>query len=923
MYTVIFTWCAADGKKQLILKKVEPWNSVRVTFNIPKHAALRLKQLAEQGSASLRQIGVLGVQIQGDRLVSLTVATPNNQRAELIINTHDESGQSGTSGVPSAAVAGASHDPGLPSSSEELGSPGASMEVTRKNIEEYLRQGFGSILTPSSSAAGPSGAGPSGMDMFKARALPVDGGPVRTSYVPEGGIPGPSGLNDLRARSTLPGNRGHPMGAFTPAAVSGGVLMPGQLGPRAKAADPLAQQQHQHPQERMDQQLGMIAHQQHEHMIPHPQPQQQGVSQGTALPQTAAVGYNMMELPPPPPYPHGPGKGAPNNVSRKKKKGTPSSPLLINLLQTEPRAGTNSVMATPGTGDKPKKKRRPKKKVAAALDNNDGQFLSSGNPSLPLDPNKTSGIGPLQTGPTEEEMSAVLHRRVSPIPLPTPSVIGFTSTAPDHRVVSEGFRERPPPTASAALVSLAHNQRTSVESGSDTIINPYTGHLEPRDSADLSPVREQHKSPGGSLPKGARTGVVSADSNLPAPFSTIAAEDSRTGTGDSVHIGLGSFHPETTVPSSSISLPSSSPITSVSLSSHTAGVSRTGLTVQPTPGAPARTTSTPSPLPGGAAGPTVYARLPVDPSHMMPRPLAAGPRRSSHPLLADTVNVTSTPTSIAVSSGQPLVQLDSHQPMMAVTSEAGERLPVHHPALRPQSSVHTNTSHNVSVGDVRLRGMVGVGGMEGGHVTAGNHQTGPVTNTQPVKPTPSVVADVRQGVPLPAPLSVQQQNDSLKLLNSSSTVVGVVQRLTAETAGNTTSHSPAGSKPPSDGDDNSNHSPVSQIGPSSLLDANGTKVENHDSGVGSSSERSDDMTPSEVGDSEFHTTVSTTEPSATDSNGSKAAVGVKKAVVNCEKVPSSDQHSLTVGYVQANQHSAGLYSKESSKPAAESLLLGK
>lgn len=77
----------ADPQKQVIVKKVEPWNSVRVTLNIPRQAALRLKQLAEQGNSRLRQLGVLAVQIEGDHLVSLTLATPGNQRTELILRT--------------------------------------------------------------------------------------------------------------------------------------------------------------------------------------------------------------------------------------------------------------------------------------------------------------------------------------------------------------------------------------------------------------------------------------------------------------------------------------------------------------------------------------------------------------------------------------------------------------------------------------------------------------------------------------------------------------------------------------------------------------------------------------------------------------------------------------------------------------------
>ena len=48
-------------KRKLILKKVEPWNSVKVTFNIPLEAATRLRQLAQQGDATLKQLGVLAV----------------------------------------------------------------------------------------------------------------------------------------------------------------------------------------------------------------------------------------------------------------------------------------------------------------------------------------------------------------------------------------------------------------------------------------------------------------------------------------------------------------------------------------------------------------------------------------------------------------------------------------------------------------------------------------------------------------------------------------------------------------------------------------------------------------------------------------------------------------------------------------------
>ena len=109
---------------------MEPWNSVRVTFNIPKEAAIRLKHLAEQGDQTLRQLGVLAVQIEGDRVISLTFAGKNNETTEVVFHTSG-------AGVPSGA------GPGAPSLFDVSGSdePGPSnVEATRKNIAQYLSQ---------------------------------------------------------------------------------------------------------------------------------------------------------------------------------------------------------------------------------------------------------------------------------------------------------------------------------------------------------------------------------------------------------------------------------------------------------------------------------------------------------------------------------------------------------------------------------------------------------------------------------------------------------------------------------------------------------------------------------------------------------------------------------------------------------------
>lgn len=412
---------------------------MRVTFNIPKEAAIRLKQLAEQGDHTLRDLGILAVQIEGDRSISLKIAGKNNETTELVFRTSNV--------APSVDN---TTPPGFDTSSEDLMPGPPDLEATRANIVECLRaqseapghllnvfmhqhqQGAPSVTIPAShvnqTSYGSPSRSPSHSAFSAGSQLPLTQGKSPP------GFPSPSQSVSQQSFPSPGSSRSQPS-----------PVSPGYPTP------------------------------------PPSQPSHPG-SPGIRL--SLAYTHNNPTV---------------NNVQglRVNKDITSASPLLVNLLQTEVAQHVNNIqqsMPPPFDGGPPgKKRKRQRKRDKTKLGPLDGEIRV---PGLPLPISNDSRVPPIGAG-SESFMQQ------SPSPHGDGSLQGLTASLPAslsrpstpssqqaHSWVHQQSSPSPVPGTVTPPSVLAHTKSAVLcdkpAASPQHIINPYTGQLEPIDGSGLS-----------------------------------------------------------------------------------------------------------------------------------------------------------------------------------------------------------------------------------------------------------------------------------------------------------------------------------------------------------------------------------------------------------------------------------------------------
>ena len=421
---------------------MEPWNSVRVTFNIPREAAVRLKQLAQQGNTTLRDLGVLAVQIL-DQHISLTIAGRNNERTQLVFKTAEPTAGSSLSVFDSQS-------PSL----DVLRPPGpgpSNVEATRKNIQEYLKQGSSLI------------------DSLFGQA---DGDKMR-----------PPAELASRPNNIYPGHQGEAFHSTNPATTS----------PSINAHSPSRSP------------VGSSG-------LKFPQPP--GLPPGMPPGLQFGSGNSLAGLPPPPPYPHGSSymnnlqklRFGSTSASPLLVNLLQNDPGLSSFLAT----GKIPQSLDPDALQPPKKKRKPRKpREKKPKPGSEGEvpIKSVPNPVLSSSVSQHSSSSPMYTQSVSMSRSETSchNREMSSVE----SVKDHNLQHPQamHNISVQNVRDdRVPLTCQQS----SFNKPETEQDTAGKIINPVTGLLEPIENlSDTSPEKVSPKSFGPRMKTGKAGDIIS------------------------------------------------------------------------------------------------------------------------------------------------------------------------------------------------------------------------------------------------------------------------------------------------------------------------------------------------------------------------------------------------------------------------------
>ena len=795
-----------DERERLVLRKVEPWNSVRVTFNIPRDAALRLKQLAEQGNQTLRQIGVLGVQIEGDRLISLTVATSHIGPTELVV-------QSLTGPRVQAAI-----------THSIQGSSSDNIAI----VERGLEPGSSNKLILNENCETVSSVYCQNIN-----------GTTLASCVDQGFVA--HGIKE-RCKSIE--------SSFYSSAGSNSVCIPSSWLVTGHGIQLKSESMPLH-----DTGKATIAAQSEHHW------QQHLLLSTASLPQTV-LDHRTVGLPPPPPYPHCCANDTANNINSH-KRASATSPLLINLLQADKLAGNFNAPAGSEAG-KPKKKRRRKnrdKEVSSIAGANGGYCaqqqtglceLSGCEPCIDLVQCRESAaaVGGASIGDLFPTFSVSQGAVTNGLPLTFEPYI--RNVRPQDTRISTSYTSH---------VSKARSQMSSTDEilDCDSIVNPYTGIMEPRNRFSVIPSAKRRQ---GLLNEGSKKGIAGDDFGLvDAAIMCPLPESMQPGCACSASQHR-RFH--------------SGAYTVVKCELHDCDL----------------------PLKASKLSSSTSGHVTVE-SHFVNTSSATAP--IPLPMLTDFRSSSPGYLSSVFTSPGSLHTLPSSNYVVPQARCSGGML-----------DAALSGCRQLNDGDVYKRSMVISSDCIARSVNPPCSSALPACCEMPMtywNPTSYMQTSTLMASSLDSEGSRQHGYGNQNSLHFLSRSLSSAVRHPVAMAGITSASGFASGKPFMDGDDNSNHSSSSPPGHSEgscfvaplMLESHCAKVENHDSGVGSSSERSDDTTPSETGDAEFQSSVSLiTDATTRDRNCCKIAASGRDGGGG-EMSDSRQCDSVTVGCMQVEQ----------------------